>query len=141
MKSQIFISISLLLGFFSFSQNTIKGTISANNEPLSFVNVYLKELKKGAETNEKGIYEFTNVPNGSYTIIASYVGFKPERKKINILNETNYILNFNLMEDANVLNDVVVSGTLKPVSRMETPVPVEVYTTAFLKKNPTSNVF
>lgn len=39
------------------------------------------------------------------------------------------------------LDEVVVSGTLKPVKRLETPVPVEIYTTAFLKKNPTSNVF
>ncbi|MEK8179116.1 TonB-dependent receptor [Flavobacterium buctense] len=39
------------------------------------------------------------------------------------------------------LDEVVVSGTLKPVSRLETPVPVEIYTTTFLKKNPTSNVF
>lgn len=39
------------------------------------------------------------------------------------------------------LKEVVISGTLKPVSRLETPVPVEIYTTTFLKKNPTSNVF
>nr|WP_294773983.1 TonB-dependent receptor [uncultured Flavobacterium sp.] len=39
------------------------------------------------------------------------------------------------------LDEIVISGTLKPVSRLETPVPVEIYTTAFLKKNPTSNVF
>lgn len=39
------------------------------------------------------------------------------------------------------LEEIVISGTLKPVSRLETPVPVEVYTSAFLKKNPTSNIF
>lgn len=39
------------------------------------------------------------------------------------------------------LDEIVISGTLKPVSRLETPVPVEIYTSAFLKKNPTSNVF
>lgn len=39
------------------------------------------------------------------------------------------------------LDEIVISGTLKPVSRLETPVPVEIYTTTFLKKNPTSNVF
>ena len=30
------------------------------------------------------------------------------------------------------LEEVVVSGTLKSVKRLETPVPVEIYTTAFL---------
>ena len=41
----------------------------------------------------------------------------------------------------NNLDEIVISGTLKPVSRLETPVPVEVYSSAFLKKNPTSNIF
>lgn len=39
------------------------------------------------------------------------------------------------------IEDIVISGTMKPVKRMETPVPVEVYSSAFFKKNPTSNIF
>lgn len=39
------------------------------------------------------------------------------------------------------IDEIVVTGTLKPVSRLETPVPVEIYTATFLKKNPTSNIF
>lgn len=39
------------------------------------------------------------------------------------------------------INEVVVTGTLKAASRLETPVPVEIYTATFLKKNPTSNIF
>ena len=40
-----------------------------------------------------------------------------------------------------VLEEIVISGTMKPVLRSESLVPVEVYTPAFLKKNPASNVF
>lgn len=39
------------------------------------------------------------------------------------------------------LEEIVISGTMKPVLRSESLVPVEVYTPTFLKKNPTSNVF
>lgn len=39
------------------------------------------------------------------------------------------------------IDEIVITGTLKPVSRLETPVPVEIYTATFLKKNPTSNIF
>lgn len=39
------------------------------------------------------------------------------------------------------IDEIVVTGTLKPVLRSETPVPVEVYTGIFLKKNPTPNIF
>jgi outer membrane receptor for ferrienterochelin and colicins len=38
------------------------------------------------------------------------------------------------------LDEIVISGTLKAVKRLENPVPVEVITATFLKQNPTSNV-
>lgn len=51
--------------------------------------------------------------------------------------------NDSLSNDLNddTLEEVVISGTMKPVLRSESLVPVEVYTPTFLKKNPTSNVF
>jgi outer membrane receptor for ferrienterochelin and colicins len=39
------------------------------------------------------------------------------------------------------LDEVVVSGTLKPMRRIEAPVPVEIITSTFLKQNPTANIF
>lgn len=45
------------------------------------------------------------------------------------------------VEKASDINEVVISGTMKAVKRLETPVPVEIYTPAFLKKNPTPSVF
>lgn len=38
------------------------------------------------------------------------------------------------------LDEIVVSGTLKPVKRLENAVPVEIITSTFLKQNPTSNL-
>ena len=135
------IVLLLLISICGFSQTTLKGTVYSGNETLSFASIYIKEIKKGAQTDENGKYEITNIEAGSYSIVASYMGFQTERKTILISKENNIQVNFNLKEDANNLDEVVVSGTLKPVSRMETPVPVEVYTPAFLKKNPTSNIF
>ena len=131
----------VLISAFGFSQTTLKGTVYSGKEPLSFASIYLKEIKKGAQTDENGKYEITNVEAGSYTIIASYMGYQTERRTIIITVDNKSQINFNLKEDANNLEEVVVSGTMKAVSRMETPVPVEVYTPAFLKKNPTSNIF
>ena len=131
----------VLISAFGFSQTTLKGTVYSGKEPLSFASIYLKEIKKGAQTDENGKYEITNVEAGSYTIIASYMGYQTERRTIIITADNKSQINFNLKEDANNLEEVVVSGTMKAVSRMETPVPVEVYTPAFLKKNPTSNIF
>ena len=40
-----------------------------------------------------------------------------------------------------LLDGVVVSGTLKPVSKLDSPVAVEVYSQTFFKANPTSSIF
>ncbi|TCJ12607.1 TonB-dependent receptor [Flaviaesturariibacter flavus] len=42
---------------------------------------------------------------------------------------------------ASNLDEVVVSGTLKPVRRLESPVAVEVYTAHYFKRNPTPSLF
>jgi outer membrane receptor for ferrienterochelin and colicins len=39
------------------------------------------------------------------------------------------------------LEEVVVSGTMKPMRRLESPVAVEVYTANFFRKNPTPSLF
>lgn len=138
MKKNILCLFCLFISFNSFAQN-IKGTISSEGEPLSFVNVYLKNTTKGAVSNENGTYTITNVSPGNYTIIASFTGFRSESKSITISN-SDVIVNFDLSLSES-LNEVVVTGTLKPVNRLESPVPVEVYSPTFLKKNPTPNIF
>ncbi len=39
------------------------------------------------------------------------------------------------------IDDVVITGTLKPVSRSKSPVAVEIYSQKFFQKNPTPNIF
>src|SRR5688572_29130674 len=41
-----------------------------------------------------------------------------------------------LIPDQRELDPIVVTGTMKPVRRLESPVAVEVYTPQFFKKNP-----
>ncbi|WP_294302054.1 TonB-dependent siderophore receptor [uncultured Chryseobacterium sp.] len=39
------------------------------------------------------------------------------------------------------IDDVVITGTIKPVSRSKSPVAVEIYSQKFFQKNPTPNIF
>jgi outer membrane receptor for ferrienterochelin and colicins len=39
------------------------------------------------------------------------------------------------------MDEIVISGTLKPMRRLESPVAVEVYSSQFLKKNPVPSIF
>jgi outer membrane receptor for ferrienterochelin and colicins len=130
----------LLFTIFSFSQNSITGKVISNNESLAFATVYLIELSKGVTTQENGQYNFENIPNGKYTLQFSFTGLKTIKKTITVFNQSELILNCEL-DEIDTLDEVVLTGTLKAVSRLESPVPVEVYSAVFLKKNPTSNLF
>ena len=50
---KIFIYTALFFSLFTFSQNTIKGKVTANNEVLAYANIYIKERNKELETTEK----------------------------------------------------------------------------------------
>jgi outer membrane receptor for ferrienterochelin and colicins len=39
------------------------------------------------------------------------------------------------------MDEIVVSGTMRPVRKLESPVAVEVYSSLFLKKNPVPSIF
>lgn len=132
------ILITSLISFSLFGQN-ISGRVFSNGEPLAFANVYLKEISKGATADENGNFIITGIESGEYRISASFTGYKTQTKSISVKDE-NLRLNFYL-EESQMLDEVVVTGTLKAVSRLESPVPVEVYTPTFLKKNPTPNIF
>ncbi len=118
---------------------TISGTIDSEGSSLPYANVYIENTKKGTTTNDTGHFKIKNITPGNYTLIASFVGFNTVKKKIIVTNK-NVSLNFNL-EPNEHLTEIVITGTLKAVSRLESAVPVEVYSPTFLKKNPTPNVF
>lgn len=119
---------------------TITGKTSTSGDALPYVNVYLKGTQKGAVSNDNGMFSFKNVTPGKYTIIASFTGYQTQKRSITVSKSKDVTINFNLPE-SELLDEVVVTGTLKAVSRLDSPVPVEVYSTTFLKKNPTPNIF
>jgi len=55
--------------------------------------------------------------------------------------QNNEVQNITSIQPADSLNEVVISGTLKEVSKLESPVPVEVYRSKFFKANPTPSIF
>ncbi len=134
-------SLILLISVLSLTVNaqTITGNTTTNGNILSYVNIYLKNTKKGAVSNDDGTFKIRNIEAGTYTIIASFTGYKTQKKTITVLSD-DLVVDFDLSE-SEMLEEVVVTGTLKAVSRLESPVPVEVYTSTFLKKNPTPNIF
>ena len=131
---------SLLIPFNLYSQyNSLSGKIFNNGQALPYVNIYVKNKKLGTASDNEGFYEIKNIPNGTYTLIISSLGYKT--KSITIAFNNNQIIRDFSLESDNSLDDVVISGTLRPVSKSNSPVPVEVYSETFFRKNPTPSIF
>ena len=139
MRNIIFLYF-LLISSLSFAQATIKGNVSTDGMPLPQANILIKKANKSIVTDSNGNYFINNLAAGEYEIAVSYTGFRSEKRTITLIDSTETVLDFRLREN-NTLDEVVITGTLKPVSRLESAVPVEVYKHAFFKKNPTANIF
>lgn len=120
---------------------SITGKILSEGKLVEFANVVLKGTQMIAVTDTSGMYQIKNIPVGSYQVEVSALGFNKISKSIALKAEENLNLNFDLIANNSLLNEIVISGTLKEVNRLESPVNVEVYTTTYFKKNPTPNIY
>jgi len=135
----IILAIFTSIGSYAQTSFSISGSIGSEGESLPFASVYLENTRTGTTTNTDGFYTLNNISPGNYTLVASFTGHTTVKKNI-LIEDKNITVNFTL-ESGESLDEVVITGTLKAVSRLESPVPVEIYTSAFFKKNPTSNIF
>lgn len=120
---------------------TISGKVTTENgDEVPYANVYLKKTKIGTSSNDTGFFELNNIPKDSYTLIVSSIGFKTKAIKVTITSDKKITRNITLLEDDS-LDEIVISGTLRPVSKTNSPVPVEVYSETFFRKNPTPSIF
>lgn len=129
-----------LLPFLCVSQNSVSGTVTSNSMALAQANIVLQPGAKTAITDEHGRFLLEGLKAGTYGISVSFIGMQTQSKRITLADSAKIALDFDLKPD-NALDEVVVSGTLKAITRMESPVPVEVYKPAFFRKNPTANIF
>lgn len=119
---------------------TIQGKVTSRGDVLPYASVYIENSSKGTTTDDKGKYKIEGVQPGTYLVKSDFVGFKKLSKRITIKSEEVVTLNFDLEEDSS-LDEIVISGSLKPVLKSEAVTPVEIYTPAFFEKNPTANLF
>jgi RecA/RadA recombinase len=110
-----YLTVFLLLIFsavFAQEKFTLSGTITdeSSNETLIGASVYIKELQKGATTNEYGFFSIT-LPAGTYTVLISYVSFGTKQETI-VLN-SNVRKTFSLTTDSKELEEVVISNNVK----------------------------
>jgi hypothetical protein len=81
-----------------------------NGEPALFTNVFLKGTKMGANTDVNGFFSITKIPAGTYTLMATYVGYDSATEVINL--DAGQLINkkYYLVKGAVQLEEVVLTA-------------------------------
>ena len=133
-----FVIVFILIQMVNAQDFIITGKVFSEGKPLQSASVFVMDTNTGVTTNEEGQFSIyiSNIANPR--LVISYLGYKSQIKSIR--SETTDMGIIELEWD-NKLEEVVVSGTLKPVSKNDSPIPIEVYGQNFFKANPTATVF
>ncbi|WP_235802689.1 TonB-dependent receptor domain-containing protein [Vaginella massiliensis] len=132
----------MLTGLITYAQTgKLSGKISdAKGTSMEAASIFIPKLKIGASADDQGNYRLENIPYGTWEVEVNHIGFNKYRESITI-NSESLSKDFTLEESSEELEGVVITGTMKEVSKLESPVPVEVYTSKFFKANPTPSLF
>ena len=107
---KLLLLFAFLIAFSSFAQEnySLSGTITeaANGETAFGASVYIKGTYIGTMTNEYGFYSIS-APEGTYTLIVSYVGFQDISKEIVL--DKNQKINFDIEASATQLDEVMIT--------------------------------
>ncbi len=74
-------------------EGSVRGFVYDKNtgEPLMFVNIVVKNTKKGASTDVNGFFNITNIPAGKQVLVFQYMGY--ESKEVPVIINPNSITN------------------------------------------------
>lgn len=104
------ILLLITIPVFSYAQHQVKGTVTLANQdqPLSGINIYIKNSSLGASTNSRGQFTIPSVPAGEHTLVASAVGFQTSEQAIRVDGEPIEPIKVSLAEQIMDLPEVVI---------------------------------
>ena len=134
---QFVIAFFLLSSIALFSQQrfTLSGTITeaSSNETLIGVTLLVPDLNTGVTTNDYGFYSLT-LPEGDYQIRLSYLGYKDIVQTISLTEDLR--LNFEMFEEAEQLDEVVVTEDVEKINIRKPQMSVNTLSVQTIKKIP-----
>lgn len=102
--------ITTLVVVGAIAQSSLEGRITSNSgESLVGANVWLEDSRYATSTDREGRYALTNIPEGSYTLRISYVGFESFKKSLSISEDIS--LDVRLKESVITGDAVIVYAT------------------------------
>ena len=112
----------------------------ATGEHLPYIFVLLKGTTIGVSTENTGHYMIRNVPEGTFIVEVSAVGYKTQSREVTVKKGRSYEINFVLEEDHVQLDGVIVSATRSETTRRTSPTLVNVVGMDIYNKTNSSTV-
>jgi len=123
---RIFLMATLAFPFAGTAQNpaaTITGRVTHREAPVAFATVFIQNSTTGTTTDENGTYRL-EVPAGEMVLVVRSQGYRTTTKTASITAGGRISVDFDLVEDALGLDEVVISATRNRVERKSAPVVV-----------------
>lgn len=142
LKKSLFLFLCIIFSYnLSAQKGVLKGRISnqINNEEIPFASVYLDSIQNGTISDKNGNYRFENLKPGTYTLYASFIGFKKARIfDVNISLTKPTTIDIALIEETSVLKEVEIKNN--PFKKKEeSPISVQTISAVEIFRNPGGN--
>ena len=120
--------VFILISPIAFCQTgDIHASVKKESEPVVFATLSIEELSASSVTTSSGKAHLHDIPYGTYTIIASYIGYELVSQEITLSSDSpNLNLEFSLTEQTMDLDEIVISGTKTYKRQTDSPVIVNV---------------
>jgi len=128
----------LALPMAGFGQCVLKGTVNGPEGPVPFASLAIEGQTHGTAADALGRFMLESVPCARIRVAVSAVGFR--RMSVTLLGVGEPV-SIRMEAEAAELDEVVVTGSMREVSRSESPVPVEVITARLFRRNPSPALF
>ncbi|WP_052752943.1 TonB-dependent receptor [Kordia zhangzhouensis] len=103
---------------------SIKVLSQEDKQPLFGANILLKKLQKGAISDMEGMAAFSGIPNGTYELIISYLGYQTIKTTIDV--PVTQQLVFYLKETEGELDAVIIESTRSTRDIRRIPTRIEI---------------
>ena len=133
----------LMLPGLAFAQNakiTGQVTDAVSGQALPGVNVIVQELQIGAASDIDGQYTIDELEAGTYTLVASFIGFKQYSKTITLGAGQELVENIPLSEDLIGLEEIVVTGQGSGIEKRRLSTTIDVITPKQLEASATNRL-
>lgn len=117
----IFLLLFSIATVFAGVTGKIQGRVidASTGEPLPGVNVVIVGTEMGSATNVNGVYYIVNVPPGTYSAVATMIGYKPLTKtSIKVIQDYTTTVNFELEQTVIEVEGVTVTAK-RPMVRKD----------------------